>query len=273
MTPEIEAIFEAARAEGGTAETIEPLVLAMGRQAVDRAAGVEDVTSALKGKLEEAIKKREAKEVEVKTQSDELSALRTEIKEALDAKAEQEAADKGFDHKELERMAEERSNAKFAVLSSEHSDNMADLEARVSAAESDRELLVEEYFKSLVNNDLVVNAPQANPTLYTYLQAEARRFYAPRKRADGEPWWKGNDGVKFDIVDPGTGTKLRVGDQDMTGAELVKARANAEWKAFMMPTGRGGGAQSGEVSTAGQRLPFDAPASDLMDAALNSHSS
>lgn len=265
MKPEtVEAILQAAQSPEAKPESIRQLLLSVERDAVDQSKDVEDVTVGLKAKLKESISRSQTESTKVAERDARILELETAARADSE---ERQAADAGLDNAKLETMAEERANAKFKDKEVLHSTAVAEITARAELAEENQKKLESKLFSALVDNDLVVNAPGANPTLYGYLREKAEEFYVAKESDEG-PWWDRRV-VEFDIKDPATGTVLRDGDKPMTGGALVKSKKDTDWAAFFPPTGRGGGAQSGVFASEGGRLPATASSSEFMASALS----
>jgi hypothetical protein len=231
---------------------------------LDKELGVAEVTAGLKAAKAAVEKDRDALRETVKAQLEELEAER---RKQAEASAKAEAATAGVDHDAVEKMATERAEAKLEELRKglhrEMAARVEELETRATAAEGDRELLVDKYRRALADHQIHAGGGNAaDPVMYKYLAQEVSPFLRIRENGSGEPWWKAEE-PRFDVIDPLTETRLDKTTEDgkpvpMTPADLIGSRRAGEWSRFFPPTGTGGGMSRTVKDLAGkERLEYD----------------
>lgn len=263
MTPEqVQQIAEAAKA--GEAAKLQELLAAIEKSAVDKAAGVGDVTEGLKAKNAELLGKLAAQKAEADKAAEELANVK---RQAEEAKAKAEAENHGVDNAAVEKLAEERADRKFQAKVAEWEQKTKMLEDRAAKGDQDRELLVKRLKAAHVDHELYkVAGADVDPILFPYFRDKAEQHFQPRANGEGD-WWR-EDVISFDLIDPSSKTRL-MNDQakPMTPEQLVQSRKAGEWSAFFLPKGKGGGATSQTSATGKEPLPWDAPASAFLERA------
>jgi len=246
MTPEqMATITAAARSDDPSA--LGTLIQGLERQAVDNAAGVEDVTRPLRAKNAELLAKNAELTAKVATEaslaekhSSDLAALAKTV-ESEKAKAASTAA--GVDHSEVDKLAEELALKKFEALSREFEERASLLTKQVGDNAADRDLAVSKLRDALMEHQLFKAAPGVDPMLWRFYVQTAAPHFVPQANGE-EEWWK-KDLPGFDLVDPETKTRHIGSDlKPMTLPDLVKAKKDDEWQIFFTPQGQGGGGRS-----------------------------
>jgi hypothetical protein len=215
---------------------------------MDSAAGVEDVTAGLKAKQDELFKS-------LKKKDDEMAELRSKLE---DQEAARKAEQAGVDPTEVDRLANERAEAKFRALEEGWKGQTAKTEKALKTAESDRDFLVERLMSTALDLQIHKVAPDTAGELWDYVRDQkVRPHVEPVANGEGE-WWR-EKALSFKVVDPQTKTPLPF---ETVGA-LVAEKRKSDWAACFPPTGKGGGITTPAGAPSGTLGP-DASASQLI---------
>lgn len=267
MTPEqMQAVLTAATA--GDQATLQGIIVTIENQAragaSDKLSGFEEAIAPIKAKERELVAKLKTEQELARTQAEQIVALQ---RTAEDEAAKAASAAAGVDHDQVEKLAEERAQAKYQAKVREWSEQNEKLKELSEGAAADRDLLVEKFRTSLIDHELYKAAPGVDAMLWPMFRSAAEPHFQPRQNGDGE-WWK-EDSPGFDLIDPVTKTRLMNDEAEpMTPSDLVKARKAGEWGVFFPPTGQGGGASTPAANDGQTRLAWDADPGQFMDRVL-----
>lgn len=240
--------------------------------AVDKARGVEDTTAGLKKKNEELFTRDRERAVEMealKAKALELDQLRAD-QEAEVARVAAEAV--GTSAGQIDKLAEEKASVKMAALKSEWETNATAKDKRIEAIEADCSALTEKLREAMVDHLVYIGGgSEADQQAFQYLKSEAAPYFRPQVGEGQEPgsWWR-QDRIKFDIIDPKTGTLLQNSDdKPMVPSDLITSKkSGGDWQWFFPNVSQGGGMSTSGNTIPGSTLPKDASAEAMFGSVL-----